>query len=80
MNWPELHPFAKVGGIVVALALFGLSLKFCGSKGDEESPFTDACKSLPMDSINPCIKRAREDCEHAPDRRACADDVASKWK
>ncbi len=78
MALQDIPPFAKVGGIVVGLALFG-AIFWCS-----RSPSTfdhAACDSLSMDLINPCLAKVRKDCHGDDDaKRDCAEKIASELK
>jgi hypothetical protein len=78
MALEDIPPFAKIGGIVVGLAVLGVAFKLCMT-----APATDAekaCNALPMDKINPCLKRAHDCSGTEEERRACIDRAAADLK
>jgi predicted membrane chloride channel (bestrophin family) len=77
MALDDIPPFAKVAGIALGLVAFGLVARCV--LGGASDPIRTVCNDLPLDAINPCLKRAKEECRGTDDEmRVCAKAIAAR--
>ena len=78
MSFDDLRPFLKIAAIILGIVVIGVVAKcsFGGSGG----ALGDGCHDLPMDHINPCLKRVRACGGSEAESRACVAKVMSDLK